>query len=106
MPPLLTDLPCPKCEAPLNLRDSKRGFWLSCSTFPKCRGRGRWADLDEAKQAELEAKWAEHVKENPLPVIRNTDGKVIGEDYLPRIAGEDAEPTDRLSLDPPSSDAA
>lgn len=29
---------CPKCEAPMVLRFSKRGPFLGCSKFPKCRG--------------------------------------------------------------------
>ena len=107
VPPLLTDQLCPKCEAPLNLRDSKRGYWLSCSTFPKCRGRGRWADLDQKKQKEFETAWSEHCKANPLPIIKTTAGKLVEEGYLPHIAGEDTEPPgDNLSLDAPSSDAA
>ena len=106
VPPLLTDQPCPKCESPLYLRDSKRGFWLSCSTFPKCRGRGRWADLEEEKQKQLEAAWVEHCKANPLPVIETTDGKTVEEGYHPQIAGDDESSPDNLSLDAPSSDAA
>ncbi|MED5447141.1 MAG: DNA topoisomerase, partial [Planctomycetota bacterium] len=46
-PPLETDLECPKCEQPLFLRTGKRGPWLGCSTFPKCKGRGGWAKLEE-----------------------------------------------------------
>lgn len=88
-PPLLTDIPCEKCGNPLNMRDSKRGLWLSCSGFPKCRGRGKWAELDEAKQKELEDAWAAHVKANPLPDIYNTRGELIGEDYVPEIIGDD-----------------
>ncbi len=76
-PPLETDLPCPKCEAPLNLRGGARGLWLSCSRFPKCRGRGKWAELPEAKQKELEARFAEHEKANPVPIIKTLSGKPL-----------------------------
>jgi DNA topoisomerase-1 len=89
-PPLVTDLPCPKCDAPLNLRMSKRGPWLSCSRFPKCRGRLGWTTVEEPKQQELEKAWAEHDKANPVPVIRNTEGRVVDETYIPRVAGGDA----------------
>tara|TARA_Y100001933_G_scaffold265281_1_gene339780 strand:+ start:52577 stop:55168 length:2592 start_codon:yes stop_codon:yes gene_type:complete len=92
VPPLLTDLPCNKCDSPLNMRDSKRGFWLSCSKFPKCRGRGGWASIEEEKQKELEAAWKKHVEENPVPDIVNTQGVVIGDEYLPII--ESANNTD------------
>ena len=34
-PPLETDLPCPTCESPLNLRSGARGPWLGCSRFPQ-----------------------------------------------------------------------
>jgi DNA topoisomerase-1 len=43
-PPILTDLECEKCGKPLNLRNGARGPWLGCSGFPKCRGRGKWAE--------------------------------------------------------------
>lgn len=76
-PPLETDLPCPKCGAALNLRNGVRGPWLGCSKFPKCRGRGKWAELDEAKQAELEAALAEHDRKHPIPIIRTLDGREL-----------------------------
>ncbi|MCA9757186.1 MAG: type I DNA topoisomerase [Candidatus Eisenbacteria bacterium] len=87
-PPFLTDLPCPKCDAPLNMRDSKRGFWLSCSKFPKCRGRGTWAPLPDEKKKELEDAWNAHVAANPLPIVKTRDGDVVGEDYVPLMAGQ------------------
>ncbi|HEX7009255.1 MAG TPA: topoisomerase DNA-binding C4 zinc finger domain-containing protein, partial [Phycisphaeraceae bacterium] len=111
-PPLATDIACPKCGKPLNMRNSKRGYWLSCSTFPKCRGRVSWTSLEEAKQAELEKAWQEHVKQNPVPVVRTRDGRVVEEGYAPRLTGSgngnadgdsDAEALDDL---PASSDAA
>jgi DNA topoisomerase-1 len=88
-PPLTTDIPCPKCEAPLYLRDSKRGLWLSCSTFPKCRGRMGFNKLDEEKQNELEKQWAEHKKQNPVERIRTLDGEEVSDEYVPRVADED-----------------
>lgn len=78
-PPLLTDLPCPKCEAPLNLRRGKRGPWLSCSTFPKCKGRAAWSKLED----EVKAKWLEqleaHEKAHPQIVVKTLQGEVIPE---------------------------
>jgi DNA topoisomerase-1 len=29
---------CPDCGAPMKLRNSRRGFFLGCSKYPKCRG--------------------------------------------------------------------
>ena len=35
--PIETSIHCEKCGSPMLLRDSKRGPFLGCSTFPKCR---------------------------------------------------------------------
>jgi DNA topoisomerase-1 len=32
-----TDVKCPKCGEPMVIRESKRGQFLGCSAFPKCR---------------------------------------------------------------------
>ncbi len=90
-PPLLTDLKCAKCDAPMNMRRSKRGPWLSCSKFPKCRGRMAWSTVEEDKQAQLEKALAQHEAENPQPEIRTTEGRVVGEDYVPQVAGDDGQ---------------
>jgi DNA topoisomerase I len=76
-PPLVTDLPCPKCQSAMNLRDGIRGPWLGCSKFPKCRGRGKWSDVPDAKRAELEKQLAAHAKANPIPIIKTLDGKPL-----------------------------
>ncbi|MDP7346962.1 MAG: DNA topoisomerase, partial [Phycisphaeraceae bacterium] len=106
-PPLLTDLICPKCESPLNLRDSKRGFWLACSTFPKCRGRMAWSAVDDDTKQGFETGWAGHLKENPVPVVRNTSGQILGDDYTPNIEGDDTAPVEAVPADESiDSDAA
>ncbi len=92
VPPLLSDVPCPKCKSPLNVRESKRGLWLSCSTFPKCRGRVGYESLDEKKQKELQDAWTRHIHDHPAPIVRNTAGDPIPEGYLPRITDESATP--------------
>lgn len=81
-PPLTTDLACPKCESPLYLRRGKRGPWLGCSKFPKCRGRLAWSSLDEQQQAELEAELEKHEQAHPQVIIRRRGGSVI-EDGTP-----------------------
>ena len=78
-PPVLTELQCPKCESPLNLRRGKRGPWLGCSKFPKCRGRMAWTKLEEATRNELTADLEAHEKANPQGVIRTLDGQIIPE---------------------------
>ena len=90
--PMLTDIPCPKCEeAPLYARDSKRGLWLSCSTFPKCRGRVGFSKLEEDKQKEIEAAWETWSKEHPVPVIKKMDGTVVEDGYAPVIGDEQSD---------------
>ncbi|MCC6320760.1 MAG: type I DNA topoisomerase [Phycisphaerales bacterium] len=76
-PPLLTDLPCPKCQSAMNLRNGIRGPWLGCSKFPKCRGRGKYAEVPEAVRTKLEAALAAHDKANPVPIVNTLDGKPL-----------------------------
>ena len=76
-PALETDLPCPTCESPLNLRSGARGPWLGCSRFPKCRGRGKWSELSEDQQHELERELEAHLQEHPLPILRTLDGRAL-----------------------------
>ncbi len=99
-PALETDLPCSKCESPLNLRDGVRGPWLGCSRFPKCRGRGKWADLEEAKKAELEAALEAHMKEHPIPIIRTLDGRALTDEKGRPL--KEAPTVDELLIDEPS----
>lgn len=78
-PPLVTELPCPKCGAPMNLRNGKRGPWLGCSTFPKCRGRESWAKVEEKTRAALEkALHAHEAAQKPFE-ITTLDGTPIKE---------------------------
>ncbi|MWV54241.1 type I DNA topoisomerase [Chlorobium phaeovibrioides] len=74
LPPVLTDLTCPKCGAPMNLRIGKRGPWLGCSKFPKCRGRMAWNSLEEPVRLHWEEVMAEHIKANPAITITMIDG--------------------------------
>jgi len=76
-PPLETDLPCSICESPLNLRDGARGPWLGCSKFPKCRGRGKWTEIDEDGQKKLELALKNHLKDHPVPILYTLDGKAL-----------------------------
>jgi DNA topoisomerase-1 len=40
----------------MNLREGKRGPWLGCRAFPKCRGREAFGKLDEKKQKNLKTQ--------------------------------------------------
>ena len=65
-PPVVTDIACPKCGNVMNLRSGKRGPWLGCRAFPKCRGREAFSKLAEpqrlALEKELEALLRGHVR--------------------------------------------
>ncbi len=89
IPPLRTDLPCPKCQASLNLRRGARGLWLSCSTFPKCSGRLGWALLEDETKTKWEKALEDHEKTYPQPIIRKIDGNLIGDSYKPQAHNVD-----------------
>ncbi|MFM9958499.1 MAG: DNA topoisomerase [Phycisphaerales bacterium] len=77
VPPLETELECEKCKSKLYLRNGLKGPWLSCSAFPKCRGRGKWAAIPEPEQKKLLKMLEEHEKAHPIPIIRSTGGAVL-----------------------------
>jgi DNA topoisomerase I len=83
-PPLLTDIPCPKCQAPLNLRRGARGLWLSCSKFPKCSGRLGWASIKDTTKKKWMEKLEHHENTYPKPSIRTVDGNPISDAYKPQ----------------------
>ncbi len=97
IPPLLTDLSCPKCNAPMNLRRGARGPWLSCSKFPKCRGRIGWSTLEENNRKALETALQAHEKQNPQAAVHKVDGTAVSEGYKPQVpsgeGGNDEEET-------------
>ena len=73
---------CSKCGKICNIRNGKRGPWLGCSGFPKCRGRGDWKGLGEAKQQELIAAIAAHSVTNAPPSLRRRDRSIIDHPVL------------------------
>jgi len=85
LPPLRTDLLCPQCKAPLNLRSGARGPWLSCSNFPKCSGRVTWGSLESATKTRLKQALEEHEKGYRQEIIRTLDGKPAGSNYRPWV---------------------
>jgi DNA topoisomerase-1 len=96
-PPLLTDLPCSTCESPLNLRSGVRGPWLGCSRFPKCRGRGKWSELDEKTKAKLQADLDALERANPVPRIETLDGRRLTDEKGKPVEG--APKVEELVLD-------
>ena len=73
-PPVLTDIVCPKCGDLMNLRDGKRGPWLGCRAFPKCRGREAFGKLPEEKQKALTAELNAHLAAQTKLHLTRRDG--------------------------------
>jgi DNA topoisomerase I len=73
-PPLVTDIACDKCGAMMNLRDGKRGPWLGCQKFPKCRGRAAFGKLPEAEQKDLEQQLEKHLAGHEQIHLTRRDG--------------------------------
>ncbi|MFC1840700.1 type I DNA topoisomerase [Thermodesulfobacteriota bacterium] len=98
VPPLLTDLKCQKCDSDLNIRRGARGPWLSCSKFPKCRGRLGWAGLDEKTKERWEKTLEIHEKNNPQPVIKTLNGEPAEENYIPKMKSSSGEQDDATDI--------
>ena len=43
---------CPKCKTPMLIRNGRRGEFLACSGFPRCRNAMNLDKLDELKAAQ------------------------------------------------------
>jgi DNA topoisomerase-1 len=63
----------------MNLRTGKRGPWLGCSKFPKCRGRESWTKIDATVQKKLETALAVHDSQQPRFEITALDGTPLKE---------------------------
>jgi DNA topoisomerase-1 len=50
-----TGVACDRCGAPMLLRDSRRGQFLGCSAFPKCRNIRQIARLEQAEDGAITA---------------------------------------------------
>jgi DNA topoisomerase-1 len=82
-PPLVTDIACPKCGDMMNLRGGKRGPWLGCRAFPKCRGREAFTKLPEARQKELERELNAHSQGHTKLELTRRDGVTPVEEGTP-----------------------
>lgn len=91
VPALATDIQCEKCkQRNLVLRNGVRGPWLSCSGYPKCRGRGKWAELPDEVRTKWEKALAAHEKAHPIPIIRDKHGGALTDAKGKPLAREDA----------------
>ena len=67
----------------MNLRDGKRGPWLGCRAFPKCRGRAAFTKLPEEEQQALKQQLAEHLQGQQQLVLTRRDEQTRVADGTP-----------------------
>ena len=80
MPPKIkiqTTVACDKCGSPMILRDSKRGPFLGCSSFPKCRNTKMMKKLEGADLAQVEKL---------IPLLK--EGAAKNAEMIAKILGE------------------
>src|SRR5438045_6124265 len=80
MPPkvkIQTTVKCDKCGSPMILRDSKRGPFLGCSSFPKCRNTKMMKKLEGADLAQIEKL---------IPLLK--EGAAKSAEMIAKIIGE------------------
>jgi DNA topoisomerase-1 len=53
--PITTTIACTTCGSPMYLRGGKRGPWLGCSKYPKCRGRAAMTKLSPEDKKQVDA---------------------------------------------------
>ena len=75
--PIKTTVACEKCGSPMLLRDSKRGPFLGCSTFPKCRSTKMMKKLTGSDLAQVEAL---------VPLLKEEGAKA--QELVAKIIGE------------------
>jgi DNA topoisomerase-1 len=69
-PPEPTGIKCYKCkDGELVIRKSKRGPFLGCNKFPKCRTIVSIKQLDKLKQLQEEGKWPPETKEQADEIL-------------------------------------
>jgi DNA topoisomerase-1 len=72
-----TSVACEKCGSPMILRDSKRGPFLGCSSFPKCRATKMMKKLEGADLKQVEAL---------IPMLK--EGAAKNAEMIAKILGE------------------
>jgi DNA topoisomerase-1 len=74
---IVTTVVCDKCGSPMILRDSKRGPFLGCSSFPKCRNTKMMKKLEGADLAQVEKL---------IPLLK--EGAAKNAEMIAKILGE------------------
>jgi DNA topoisomerase-1 len=76
-PPEPTGIKCYKCkEGELVIRQSKRGPFLGCNKFPKCRTIVSHEQLEQLKQLQSEGKWPPQTTEEVDKILGRKKRKV------------------------------
>ncbi|MFC1501192.1 type I DNA topoisomerase [Elusimicrobiota bacterium] len=70
--PEMTDFKCEKCESPMLKRFGKRGPFLACSAFPKCRNIKK---IDENGQPAVKKEVVKKTKTKKKETKKNAKGK-------------------------------
>jgi DNA topoisomerase-1 len=89
--PFTTHLACERCGKPIYLRRGKRGPWLSCSGFPKCRARVAFNSLPPEQQEQLLESLTTHETANPVPTIVPVTARSEPGRTKPEATGVDCE---------------
>ncbi|HSU68254.1 MAG TPA: type I DNA topoisomerase, partial [Tepidisphaeraceae bacterium] len=76
-PPIPTTIKCEKDGGTLLLRDGKRGPWLGCANFPKCRGMKNLSKLEGDQRKQVEAL---------VPLLK--EGAARSAEMIAKITGE------------------
>lgn len=76
-PPIETTIKCEKDGGTMLLRDGKRGPWLGCANFPKCRGMKNLSKLDGDQKKQVEAL---------VPLLK--EGAARSAEMIAKITGE------------------
>jgi DNA topoisomerase-1 len=76
-PPIPTTIKCEKDGGVLLLRDGKRGPWLGCANFPKCRGMKNLSKLEPDQRKQVDAL---------IPLLK--EGAARSQELIAKITGE------------------
>ena len=76
-PPIPTTIKCEKDGGVMLLRDGKRGPWLGCANFPKCRGMKNLSKLEPDQRKQVDAL---------VPLLK--EGAARSQEMIARITGE------------------
>lgn len=96
-----TTVPCDKCKSPMVLRGSKRGPFLGCSAYPKCRSTKFFAKLEGEQKAEVEKLLPELKKlgEQAKATVEKLKAQVGG-----GASADGAAPAGDIGIDPSDLD--